>query len=69
MMEVNVVSCWLSVSPDRTKIVAPPQDVQVIRGKDALLQCKYRVDQQIKYPTIQWKKNGYKILASANDDK
>ncbi|XP_073669092.1 neural cell adhesion molecule L1.1 [Paramisgurnus dabryanus] len=54
---------------NRSKIVAPPQHLRVIRGNDAFLQCKYSVDHQLKHPTIQWKKDGHKIAASANDDK
>ncbi|KAA0707341.1 Neural cell adhesion molecule L1.1 [Triplophysa tibetana] len=49
---------------NRTIIVAPTQDLQVIRGKDALIQCKYRWDTRLKPPTIQWKKDGQKISAS-----
>ncbi|XP_057219100.1 neural cell adhesion molecule L1.1 isoform X2 [Triplophysa rosa] len=52
-----------------TKIVAPPQDLQVIRGMDALIQCKYSWDKRLKSPAIQWKKDGHKISASANHDK
>ncbi|XP_051516368.1 neural cell adhesion molecule L1.1 [Myxocyprinus asiaticus] len=54
---------------NKTKIVDPPQDLRVVRGNDLVLQCKYTVDLQLKYPTIQWKKDGHKITASANDDK
>ncbi|XP_073731002.1 protein sidekick-2 isoform X8 [Misgurnus anguillicaudatus] len=54
---------------NRTKIVAPPQHLLVVRGNDVVLQCKFSVDHQLKHPTIQWKKDGYKIAASSNDDK
>ncbi|XP_058620145.1 neural cell adhesion molecule L1.1 isoform X2 [Onychostoma macrolepis] len=54
---------------NRTKIVDPPQDLQVLRGDDAVLQCKYTVDHKLKQPTIQWKKDKHKITSSANDDK
>ncbi|XP_051517191.1 neural cell adhesion molecule L1.1-like [Myxocyprinus asiaticus] len=54
---------------NRTKIVDPPQDLRVVRGNDVVLHCKYTLDQQLKYPTIQWKKEGYKIPASANYHK
>uniref|UniRef100_A0A9J8DFA5 Neural cell adhesion molecule L1 n=1 Tax=Cyprinus carpio carpio TaxID=630221 RepID=A0A9J8DFA5_CYPCA len=54
---------------NRTKIVDPPQDLRVLRGDDAVLQCKYTVDHKLKQPTIQWKKDKHKITSSANDDK
>jgi len=55
----------LFVSPDRTKIVDPPQDLRVVRGNDAVLQCKYTVDHMFKDPTVQWKKDGHKITTSS----
>ncbi|XP_016426951.1 neural cell adhesion molecule L1.1-like [Sinocyclocheilus rhinocerous] len=54
---------------NRTTIVDPPQDLRVLRGDDAVLQCKYTVDHKLKQPTIQWKKDKHKITSSANDDK
>ncbi|XP_051737186.1 neural cell adhesion molecule L1.1 isoform X1 [Ctenopharyngodon idella] len=54
---------------NRTKIVDPPQNLQVVRGNDVVLQCKFTVDHKLKHPTIQWKKDGHKISASSNDDK
>uniref|UniRef100_A0A8C2D724 Neural cell adhesion molecule L1 n=1 Tax=Cyprinus carpio TaxID=7962 RepID=A0A8C2D724_CYPCA len=60
---------FMLLSPDRTKIVDPPQDLRVLRGDDAVLQCKYTVDHKLKQPTIQWKKDKHKITSSANDDK
>ncbi|XP_056117307.1 neural cell adhesion molecule L1.1 isoform X2 [Rhinichthys klamathensis goyatoka] len=49
---------------NRTKIVDPPQDIRVVRGNDAVLQCKYTVDHKFKDPTVQWKKDGHKITTS-----
>ncbi len=60
---------FMLLSPDRTKIVDPPQDLQVLREDDAVLQCKYTVDHKLKQPTIQWKKDKHKITSSANNDK
>ncbi|XP_052449660.1 neural cell adhesion molecule L1.1 isoform X1 [Carassius gibelio] len=54
---------------NRTKIVDPPQDLRVLRGDDAVLQCRFTVDHMLKQPTIQWKKDKHKITSSANDDK
>ncbi|XP_043092354.1 neural cell adhesion molecule L1.1 isoform X2 [Puntigrus tetrazona] len=54
---------------NRTKIVESPQDLRVLRGDDAVLQCKYTVDHKLKQPTIQWKKDKHKLTSSANDDK
>ncbi|CAM4684069.1 unnamed protein product [Leuciscus chuanchicus] len=51
---------------NRTKIVDPPQDLHVVRGNDAVLQCKYTVDHELKDPTVQWKKDGRKIDTSDN---
>ncbi|KAK7131749.1 hypothetical protein R3I93_018344 [Phoxinus phoxinus] len=52
---------------NRTKIVDPPQDLHVVRGNDAVLQCKYTVDHKLKDPTVQWKKDGHKITTSPDD--
>lgn len=60
---------FMFLFPDRTKIVGPPQDLQVLRGNDAVLQCKFTVDHKLKQPTIQWKKDKQKIRSSAYDDK
>ncbi|XP_050960944.1 neural cell adhesion molecule L1.1 isoform X2 [Labeo rohita] len=64
----NSISAELEVL-NRTKIVGPPQDLQVLRGNDAVLQCKFTVDHKLKQPTIQWKKDKQKIRSSAYDDK
>ncbi|XP_051947701.1 neural cell adhesion molecule L1.1 [Xyrauchen texanus] len=54
---------------NRTKIVDPPQDLRVVRGNDVILHCKYILDHQLKDHTIQWKKEGHNIPASANYHK
>ncbi|KAI4872671.1 hypothetical protein NFI96_004120 [Prochilodus magdalenae] len=54
---------------NRTRIISPPQDLQVHRGHSAVLQCLYEVDLQLMDPVIQWKKNGAEIKMSAQDDK
>ncbi|KAK2886193.1 hypothetical protein Q8A67_017030 [Cirrhinus molitorella] len=64
----NSISAELEVL-NRTKIVGPPQDLWVLRGNDAILQCKYTMDHRLKLPTIQWKKDKQKITSSAVDNR
>ncbi|KAM9350460.1 neural cell adhesion molecule L1.1-like [Symphorus nematophorus] len=54
---------------NRTVILTSPQDVRVLRGSDALLDCHFSRDAQLHHYQIVWRKNGQKLQESSPDDK
>ncbi|XP_072552144.1 neural cell adhesion molecule L1.1 isoform X2 [Salminus brasiliensis] len=65
----NLSITAMLVVMNRTQIINPPQDLHVLRGQSAVLQCEYQVDLELRDPTILWRKDGQKIMTSAQDDK
>uniref|UniRef100_A0A8C9Y6E5 L1 cell adhesion molecule, paralog a n=1 Tax=Sander lucioperca TaxID=283035 RepID=A0A8C9Y6E5_SANLU len=56
--------CVCLLSPDRTVILSPPQDLKVQRGNTTIFTCLALVDPKLGSPQIQWRKNDKKIFDS-----
>uniref|UniRef100_A0AAQ5WX08 Neural cell adhesion molecule L1.1 n=1 Tax=Amphiprion ocellaris TaxID=80972 RepID=A0AAQ5WX08_AMPOC len=54
---------------NRTVIHSGPQDLQLLRGSDALLDCSFYKDPRLHDVQVVWKKNGQKLQESSPDDK
>uniref|UniRef100_UPI0037E9105F neural cell adhesion molecule L1.1-like isoform X2 n=1 Tax=Semicossyphus pulcher TaxID=241346 RepID=UPI0037E9105F len=54
---------------NQTLILTSPQDVRVLRGTGALLDCGFYKDPQLLKYNVVWKKNKHKLLESSPDDK
>uniref|UniRef100_A0A3P8TXX1 Neural cell adhesion molecule L1 n=1 Tax=Amphiprion percula TaxID=161767 RepID=A0A3P8TXX1_AMPPE len=54
---------------NRTVIHSGPQDLQLLRGSDALLDCSFYKDPRLHDVQVVWKKNGHKLQESSPDDK
>lgn len=59
----------LSLPPDKTVILSPPQDLKVQIGKTAVFTCISLVDAKLGSPLIQWRKNDQKLFESQSDEK
>ncbi|KAG7521394.1 neural cell adhesion molecule L1-like isoform X2 [Solea senegalensis] len=49
---------------NRTMIVTPPQDLHVLRGNSAVLDCHFLKDSRLHRPQVVWRKNGQKLQES-----
>ncbi|GAA6229497.1 neural cell adhesion molecule L1-like isoform X3 [Lates japonicus] len=54
---------------NRTVILTRPQDVRVLRGTNALLDCDFFKDPRLYHYQIVWRKDGQKLQESSPDDK
>ncbi|XP_034027935.1 neural cell adhesion molecule L1.1-like isoform X2 [Thalassophryne amazonica] len=54
---------------NRTVITRGPQNIRVLRGTNALLDCLFHKDRQLHHYQIVWRKRGSKIQESSPDDK
>ncbi|XP_070696233.1 neural cell adhesion molecule L1.1-like isoform X2 [Pempheris klunzingeri] len=54
---------------NRTVMLTRPQDVRVLRGSSALLDCSFYKDPQLLNYQIIWRKDGHKLQESSPDDK
>lgn len=54
---------------NRTVILTKPQDVRVLRGTGALLDCGFYKDPQLLQYQIIWRKDGHTLQESSPDDK
>ncbi|KAF0036032.1 hypothetical protein F2P81_011344 [Scophthalmus maximus] len=54
---------------DRTEILTSPQDVRVLSGSSALLDCRFYKDPRLLDYQIVWRKDGQKLQESSPDDK
>ncbi|XP_059188930.1 neural cell adhesion molecule L1.1-like isoform X2 [Centropristis striata] len=54
---------------NRTVILTGPQDVRVLRGSSALLDCSFYKDPQLVETQIVWRRDGQKLQESLQDDK
>lgn len=54
---------------DQTVILNGPQDVRVLRGSSALLDCVFQKDPRLIKYQIVWKKAEHKMQESSPDDK
>ncbi|XP_069382066.1 neural cell adhesion molecule L1.1-like isoform X2 [Paralichthys olivaceus] len=54
---------------NRTVILTSPQDVRVLRGTSALLDCRFYRDPQLLNYQIVWKKDGQKLQETSESDK
>ncbi|XP_041655093.1 neural cell adhesion molecule L1.1-like [Cheilinus undulatus] len=54
---------------NQTLIVTSPQDVRVLRGTVALLDCGFYKDPQLNDYKVSWRKNGHELVESSPDDK
>uniref|UniRef100_A0A8C9YA58 Neural cell adhesion molecule L1 n=1 Tax=Sander lucioperca TaxID=283035 RepID=A0A8C9YA58_SANLU len=61
--------CVCLLSPDRTVILSPPQDLKVQRGNTTIFTCLALVDPKLGSPQIQWRKNDKKIFDSHSNEK
>ncbi|KAM6982185.1 neural cell adhesion molecule L1.1-like [Tautogolabrus adspersus] len=61
------ITAYLEVY-NQTLILTSPQDVRVLRGSSAMLDCGFYKDTKLDYK-ISWRKNGHELLESSPDDK
>ncbi|CAK6982232.1 neural cell adhesion molecule L1-like, partial [Scomber scombrus] len=54
---------------NRTVIRTRPQDVRVLRGSSAMLDCDFYRDPGLKHYQIIWRRDGHKLHESSPDDK
>uniref|UniRef100_A0A8D3B140 Neural cell adhesion molecule L1 n=1 Tax=Scophthalmus maximus TaxID=52904 RepID=A0A8D3B140_SCOMX len=54
---------------NRTEILTSPQDVRVLSGSSALLDCRFYKDPRLLDYQIVWRKDGQKLQESSPDDK
>ncbi|XP_035016178.2 neural cell adhesion molecule L1.1 isoform X2 [Hippoglossus stenolepis] len=54
---------------NRTMILTSPQDVHVLRGASALLDCRFYRDPRLLNYQIVWKRDGQKLLETSESDK
>ncbi|XP_047445758.1 neural cell adhesion molecule L1-like isoform X2 [Mugil cephalus] len=54
---------------NRTVILTGPQDIRVLRGASAQLDCHFYRDPRLHDYQVVWKKDGHKLLESSLDDK
>uniref|UniRef100_A0A3B5B4B7 Neural cell adhesion molecule L1 n=1 Tax=Stegastes partitus TaxID=144197 RepID=A0A3B5B4B7_9TELE len=54
---------------NRTVVLAGPQHLRVVRGGDALFDCRFYKDPRLHDVQVVWKKNGHKLQESSPDDK
>ncbi|XP_068601882.1 neural cell adhesion molecule L1.1-like [Brachionichthys hirsutus] len=54
---------------NRTVIELKPQNVRVLRGTGALLDCVFSKDSQLNKAQIVWKRDGQKLQESSQNDK
>lgn len=54
---------------NRTVIHSGPQDLRLLRGSDALLDCRFYKDPRLHDVQVVWKKNRHKLQESSPDDK
>lgn len=66
---LNMPGLCSPVPSDRTVILTGPQDIRVVRGSSALLDCHFYRDPRLLDYQVVWKKDGHKLLESSSDDK
>lgn len=64
-----ILSIALSLSLDPTKIVNPPQDMQIVSGTTAQLMCQAEHDESLKSTfEVVWRKDGEEIPLSSKEN-
>ncbi|XP_060794599.1 neural cell adhesion molecule L1.1 isoform X2 [Neoarius graeffei] len=67
--ETNISITALLVVVNKTRIVSPLQNLQVLRGKSLVWPCRYEVDANLYNASIQWKKDSSIITQSSPDHR